>query len=559
MTDTQRAQLWATSPVFDEETRREARAALANREECALRFGSELQFGTGGLRGILGVGTNRMNPYTVARATTGLARYLQRAGGRAVAIAYDSRHGSRAFALVAAGVLARYGLTAFLFPALMPTPVLSFAVRERGAAAGVMITASHNPAEYNGYKVYGPDGCQITDAAAAAITSEIDAVRYDQLAWLCPEEARAADRLRDMPESVYADYLQRTLACRLTPLAHAPLRVCYTPLNGAGLVQVLDAFRLMPGVTVSTVPEQTSPDGDFPTCPQPNPELPAALSLAIQTAKRTDSDLVIATDPDSDRIGVAAKAANGRYEILTGNEIGLLLLQAVLQARAQNGTLPSHAEVVKTIVTSDLAFPIAAEYGVTVRQTLTGFKYIGEEIGRLEALGHEERFLFGFEESCGYLAGTHVRDKDGVMAAVLVCEMAQRAAARGLSLTALRDALYARFGFVGTRLLSYTGSGADPAAGMRLQMERLRAHPPRMLAGEPVGAVLDYLPGRDGLPPSDVLVFRCARGKAIVRPSGTEPKVKVYLSAPGANATEAAATLDAMQADTVRWFPDAMP
>ena len=554
MTDTQRAQVWATSAVFDEATRRDARAALANPEECALRFAGELQFGTGGLRGILGVGTNRMNLYTVARATEGLARYLLRTGGRSVAIAHDSRHGSRAFALVTAGVFASHGLTAFLFPTLVPTPLLSFAVRQLGASAGVMITASHNPAEYNGYKVYGPDGCQITDSAAAAITAEIETVDYERLSWLSPEEARTVGLLRNMPETIEADYLQKTLACRLSPAERTPLRVCFTPLNGAGHVPVLDALALMPGISVVTVPEQMAPDGDFPTCPQPNPELPSALSLAIRTAEQADAALVIATDPDCDRIGVAAKGASGRFEIITGNEVGLLLLQGVLEARAQKGDLPANAEVVKTIVTSDLAFPLAAAYGVTVRETLTGFKYIGEEIGRLESLGQAERFLFGFEESCGYLAGTHVRDKDGVMAAVLVCELAQRAAAGGRTLPALRDALYARYGYLGTRLLAYTATGADPMAGMRRQMARLRTDSPRTLAGRPIGAALDYLPGRDGLPPSDVLVFQCERGKAIVRPSGTEPKVKVYLSAPGRHAEEANAALDAMEADAARWF-----
>ncbi len=554
MTDLERATLWATSPAFDEATRREAQAVLGSGDERLRRFGAELAFGTGGLRGVLGVGTNRMNDYTVARATEGLARYLQHMGGQTVAIAHDSRRGSRRFAQVAAGVLAKHGMRALLFPALMPTPVLSFAVRETGAAAGIMITASHNPAEYNGYKVYGPDGCQITEEAAAAITREIDAVDYTRLAWQTPDEARAGGLLADMPDAVYAAYLQKTLACRVTPHAHAPVTVCYTPLNGAGRVPVLEALAAMPGVTVVPVEPQMPPDGDFPTCPKPNPELPETLALAIRTAAEANADLVIATDPDCDRIGVAARDGAGGYAILTGNEVGLLLLETVLAARAETGTMPPDAEVVKTIVTSDLAFPIAKAYGVRVCETLTGFKYIGEEIGRLEALGRKDSYLFGFEESCGYLAGTHVRDKDGVMAAVLVCELAQRAAAQGGSLLQLRDALYARYGHMGTRLLDFAIIGAAPMAEMRRQMKALRDDPPRTLAGVPVQETRDYLPGRDGLPPSYVLVFCGARGKAIVRPSGTEPKVKVYLSAPGKTAGEAAAALDAMQADAERWL-----
>lgn len=550
----QRALQWATSLRFDEGTRKEAQAILEDEEECIRCFGSELHFGTGGLRGILGVGTNRMNPYTVARATAGLAGHLLHTGGRKVAIAHDSRHGSREFALVAAGVLAKHGLTAWLFPTLMPTPTLSFAVRVMGGDAGVMITASHNPSTYNGYKVYGADGCQITETAAAAITAEIDAVDYRQLAWLTPQEARATGLLLDMPNDVYSAYLQKTLACRMTPGEHTPITVCYTPLNGAGWVPVTDALAAMPGVTVVPVSEQMPPDGDFPTCPQPNPELPATLALAIRTASDASADLVIATDPDCDRIGVAVRNALGDYEILTGNEVGLLLMQAVLAARKQAGTLPRDGVVVKTIVTSDLAFPIAAEYGVTVVETLTGFKYIGEEIGRLEAKGQANRFLFGFEESCGYLAGTHVRDKDGVMAAVLVCELMQQAASRGQSLLTVRDDLYTRYGYLSTRLLDYALTGADPMAAMRAQMGSLRRHPPETLAGAPVQAVLDYLPGRNGLPPSDVLTFQSERGKAIVRPSGTEPKVKVYLSAWGKRAAESRVALDALQADADGWL-----
>jgi len=527
---------------------------LGDTDELTRRFGHELAFGTGGLRGVLGVGTNRMNEYTVAKATEGLARYLMHNGGRQVAIAYDSRHRSREFALVAAGVLATHGIHAKLFNRLMPTPVLSFATRVLGADAGIMITASHNPAVYNGYKVYGSDGCQITEAAAATITAEIDAVDYATLAWMPEAEARTAGFLNDVPEQVLEDYLQKTLACRAHPNASAPITVCYTPLNGAGLELVRRTLAAMHGLTVVEVEEQTAPDGDFPTCPKPNPELKPTLSLAIETAKAKGAGLVIATDPDSDRIGVAVRETDGEFTVLTGNEVGLLLMESVLKAHKEKGTLPEGAEVVKTIVTSDLAFSIAKEYGVSVRETLTGFKYIGEEIGRLEKLGQESRYCFGFEESCGYLAGTHVRDKDGVMAAMLVCELAQAVADEGKSLIDLLTALYARYGRMGTRLLNFDIAGTDPMAEMGRMMEVLRKKPPQTLAGLPIAAVKDYLNGVDGLPSSNVLAYTSVYGKAIVRPSGTESKVKVYLSAPGASEAETGKALDAMETDVRGWL-----
>ena len=554
MTALERATRWATSPRFDAETRAEAARLLADDEALARSFGRELSFGTGGLRGVLGVGTDRMNAYTVARATEGLAAWLIHRGGSRVVIAHDSRHGSRAFALVTAGVLARHGLRADLFDRLMPTPVLSYATRALGADAGVMITASHNPAEYNGYKVYGADGCQITDTAAEAITGEISGVEYAALAWLGEAEARKEALLRDIPETVLEKYLQQTLACRVHPDAVAPLLVCYTPLNGAGLEPVTRTLAAMRGLTVTLVEAQAAPDGLFPTCPRPNPELRPTLQLALQTAASQQAALVIATDPDSDRLGVAVRQPDSSYAVLTGNEVGLLLMESVLKARQSSGSLPEGGEVVKTIVTSDLACPIAEAYSAVVRDLLTGFKYIGEEIGRLERLGHAERFLFGFEESCGYLTGTHVRDKDGVLAAMLVCELAQAEAAAGRTLTDALASLYARYGFLGTRLLSFDIAGADPMAEMRRLMDALRANALMVLAGEPVTAATDYRPGVDGLPPADVLAYRSASHKAIVRPSGTEPKVKVYLSARATSPTQADAALDAMDAAAQAWL-----
>ncbi len=554
LTALERALLWASAPVFDAQTRAEAARYLQQPEELFRRFGQELRFGTGGLRGLLGVGSNRMNPYTVARASTGLARYLQSMQGKRIVIAHDSRHGSRTFALVTAGVMAANGVQAYLFPSLMPTPVLSYAVREMAADAGVMITASHNPAIYNGYKVYGADGCQITDEAAAAITRQIDAVTYATLTWYTEQDARAAQWLMDVPPTVYEHFLARTLSCRIYPAACTPITVCYTPLNGAGMVPVGDVLGAMAGVTMVPVAAQTAPDGDFPTCPQPNPELVPTLALAIGTAQSCGAGLVIATDPDCDRVGVAVRANNGHFEVLSGNAVGLLLLQAILQQRAMAGTLPAQGEVVKTIVTSDLAFSIAAAYGVKVKETLTGFKYIGEEIGRLEQQGQEDRFLFGFEESCGYLAGTHVRDKDGVMAAMLICELAQEAAANGETLLTRLNALHDRYGMLGTRLLTLDLQGADPMADMQRMMDVLRRTPPQTLGGQPVNQALDYWPGLDGLPPSNVLTYRSACGKVIVRPSGTEPKVKMYLSAPGTTAVQTEQMLDTLAGEVQAWF-----
>ena len=546
MTSHEMAELWATHPSFDEETRSKAREILSRPQEIASCFGTDLTFGTGGLRGVLGVGTNRMNVYTVARATQALSRYLLKNGGHGVAIAYDSRHCSRQFAFVAAGVLAQNGIVAHIYPRLMPTPMLSFAVRALGCDAGIVITASHNPAQYNGYKVYGPDGCQITEEAAGAIIDELESVPHTGMAWLSPEEAQARDLLVEIPQQVCDDFVARTLACRVDPKVCAPLRVVYTPLHGTGLEPVRRVLGSMSGVQVIEVASQCRPDGDFPTCPKPNPELREALRLGLETAAAERADLLIATDPDCDRVGVAVRDASGAYEVLTGNEVGLLLLEYLLRTRRAQGNLPERPVVVKTIVTSDLAFAIAKTYGAQVVEVLTGFKYIGETIGRLERAGEADRFVFGFEESCGYLAGTHVRDKDGVMACMLVTEMAQACAARGTTLKAELDALYARYGFMENSLLNFDIPGAVPMDEMRRVMCSLREEPIEHLAGAQVTSVKDYAAGLDGLPPSDVLSYAAGALKAIVRPSGTEPKVKVYLSARADDPAVADALLDAM-------------
>ena len=544
----ERALFWAENPAFDAETQQTARQLLTDEQGLLSCFGAELAFGTGGLRGILGVGTNRLNVYTVARATQGLADYLNQTGGKSVAIAYDSRLCSDAFAHVAAGVLAANGLKAHVYPRLMPTPMLSFAVRELACDAGVVITASHNPAQYNGYKVYGSDGCQITEEAAEAITGCISAVSYGQAVPMAQQEARAKGLWVDIPQQVFDAFIAKTLSCRVNPQEKTPLRLVYTPLHGTGLEPVRAVLGQMEGIEVIEVKEQLQPDGHFPTCPKPNPELREALTLGLQTAERENADLLIATDPDSDRVGVAVRERSGEYTVLTGNEVGLLLMEYILKARIRNNTLPHNPVVVKTIVTSDLAFAIAEHYGVTVTECLTGFKYIGEIIGRLEKAGEAERYVFGFEESCGYLAGAHVRDKDAVMACMLVAEMAQSAAAEGRTLADLIAGLYAAYGHMENRLLNFDIAGAVPMQRMTEIMSEMRLSPITVLDHSPVTTVKDYAQGIEGLPKSNVLTYATADGKkAIVRPSGTEPKVKVYLSVRAASRDQARASLDEME------------
>ena len=545
-----RAKLWAENSYFDDKTR--AFSAQAMQEESALltAFGSELSFGTGGLRGIVGVGTSRMNRYTVARATLGLAKALKnRAANPSVVIAHDSRHGSDEFTAVAAGVLAAEGVAVHVFPELAPTPMLSYAVRALKTDAGVMITASHNPAVYNGYKVYGADGCQITDQAADEITECIASVGYTDAKILTETEARECGCWIDVADSLRHDFAKECLRCRPDPKVDADIQIVYTPLHGTGLMPVREVLAQMKGVHVTEVAAQCPPDGDFPTCPKPNPELDETLEMGIALARETKAELLLATDPDCDRVGVAVRTPEGEYARLSGNEVGLLLLDYVLSTRRHNGTLPANAVAVKTIVTSDLSFSIAREYGVSIKEVLTGFKYIGEVIGGLEGEGRESDFVFGFEESCGYLAGTHVRDKDGVMACMLVSEMAQALKAAGTSVWEKLCALYQKHGYLGTRLLNFDIAGALPMQEMAATMQRMRTQPLASLAGRAVTQVKDYLTGVDGLPVSNVLVYEAESLKAIVRPSGTEPKVKVYLFATAADIAQSTALLDQLESE----------
>ena len=514
------------------------------------RFYRDLEFGTGGLRGVLGAGTNRMNIYTVGKATQGLAEYILALSGtkKRVAIAHDSRINSRLFAVRTGCVLAANGITAYLYPRLEPTPALSWAVRALECDAGVCITASHNPAKYNGYKVYGPDGCQITVEAAKAIQRAIDKVDcFADVCSLSEEEARAGGLLVDTPEAVLDGFVDAVYAQRLPIGADLPpLKVVYTPLNGAGLECVKRILNKIEVTDVTVVPEQEQPDGNFPTCPYPNPEIRKALEKGIELCEEVQPDLLLATDPDCDRVGIAVKNG-GEYQLLTGNEVGVLLLDFICQIRKETGTMPKEPVAVSTIVSTDMADAVAKKYGVELRRTLTGFKFIGEQIGLLEQQGQADRYIFGFEESYGYLSGPHVRDKDGVNAAMLICQMAQWHKARGKNLAEAMEELYREFGCYQNSLHSFTFEGQAGFAKMKGIMQALRVQPPKKIGGLEVERVVDYTPGLNGLPRADVLEFHLAGGaKAMVRPSGTEPKMKLYLFANGTDKPTAQRVLNTL-------------
>ena len=514
------------------------------------RFYRDLAFGTGGLRGILGAGTNRMNLYVVRRATQGLAAYLKAAGlPPRAAIAYDSRVCSDLFARETARVLAANGIAVWLYPRLEPTPALSWAVRCYGCGAGVCITASHNPAAYNGYKVYGPDGCQITLDAAAAVQREIERIDLFTDVQLCDFDAALAEgRIRLIDDACLDAFLDAVQRLSVWDGDKSALRVVYTPLNGAGRECVTKILARIGVQDVTLVPEQATPDGRFPTCPYPNPEERAAMERGLALARETRADLLLGTDPDCDRMGAAVPDGDD-YRLLTGNEMGVLLFDYLCRRRRENGTMPARPVAVTTIVSTAMADAVAAHYSVELRRVLTGFKFIGEQIGALERSGEAGRYIFGFEESYGYLSGTHVRDKDAVNAAMLCCEMAAWYRAQGMTLAQAMDALYARFGYYCNELQSVALPGADGMAQMQRIMQDLRTNAPDTLGGERVTKSRDYLGGLDGLPQSDVLEFRTAHAKVIVRPSGTEPKLKLYCSARAGAMDEARALCAALRRD----------
>ena len=520
---------WCKNATADKDLALELEKIKSDNDKINDAFFKEMEFGTGGLRGKIGAGTNRMNVYTVARATLGLANYIIRknSGEKKVAIGYDTRIKSKLFAETTARVLSAKNITVFLFNRPLPTPALSFAVRELGCDAGIMITASHNPAIYNGYKVYGADGCQITTKAADEIYSEISKLDYfDSL----PE--KSGDRVNLVPEEVYEKFIASVNSLSISKNVDKSVSVVYTPLNGTGIEPVTDILSRNGYEKVTVVAEQQSHDGNFPTCPFPNPELPEAMELGLKYAKEKEADILLATDPDCDRVGVAVKNQDG-YKLLTGNEVGILLFDYICHLKTKSGTMPQNPICVKTIVTTSLAEKIAKAYGIEMVNVLTGFKFIGEKIGELEAKGEKERYIFGFEESCGYLSGSHVRDKDGVNAALLICEMAAYYKKQGVSLANKLSELYEKYGYYLNKLLSYTFEGEVGMEKMQDFMKSMREA--EITFGDfEILKVTDYSAGIDGLPKSDVLQFNlCDDCSVIIRPSGTEPKLKFYLFANG--------------------------
>ena len=497
------------------------------------RFYRELEFGTGGLRGILGAGTNRMNAYTVAKATQGYSNYLKQVKSEpTVAIGYDSRIHSDTFAQTAAEVFAGNGIQVYLYPRLMPTPALSFAVRDLHCDGGVVITASHNPAKYNGYKVYGSDGCQITTEAAKAIQQAIDGVDpFDNVKRVQFDEAIQSGLICYIGEDTVDRYQAAVSTASVLPDGiDKNVAIVYTPLNGAGISCVPRCLQEH-GFTNITIPdEQKNPDGNFPTCPYPNPEVQEALQVGLKWAEQTLSDLLLATDPDCDRVGAAVKDGTG-YTLINGNQMGVLLFDFICKMRLQNGTMPNKPVAVKTIVTTPMAAKIAAHYGVELIDVLTGFKFIGEQIGLLDKKGEENRYIFGFEESYGYLSGSFVRDKDAVNGSLLICEMFTWYKAQGKSLVDVLDELYQMYGYYESKLLSFQFEGADGFNKMQGLMAALRKERPVDIAGLSVERVIDYQQDETGLPKSNVVRFFLQNGaEAVVRPSGTEPKLKVYLT-----------------------------
>lgn len=518
-------------------------------------FFQDLAFGTAGLRGTLGAGTNRMNIYTVGRATQGFADYLNaNFENPSVAIARDSRNKGELFVQVTASILAANGIVAHVYPKISPVPTLSFAVRDLGCSGGICMTASHNPAAYNGYKAYGPDGCQITSEAAKSISASIaNTDAFSGVKTMGFDEAVASGMVKWIDDAVLERYYDAVLSKSVSSLsaeqvAEAPLKLVYTPLNGTGLIPVTTVLERAGITDITVVPEQREPNGDFPTCPYPNPEIREAMQKGIDLCEEVHPDLLLATDPDADRVGVACKDGDD-YTLLTGNEMGVLLLDYIARMRSERGEDLSDKVAVTTIVSSAMVDALAAEYGFELRRCLTGFKYIGDIITELSDAGQVDRFIFGFEESYGYLSGDHVRDKDAVNASLLICQMAQDYKLRGMNLAQAMRALYEKHGWWLNRTASVSFPGAAGAETMRGIMAKLREQAPSELAGRAVEAVVDYEGGVNGLPSANVVEFDVEGGnKVIVRPSGTEPKIKLYVFAKDADRAAADALLDALEA-----------
>lgn len=564
MTEMELYQSWRKNAIDDPDLQSELSAIENDAEAIQDRFYRDLAFGTGGLRGVIGAGTNRMNIYTVRKATQGLANYVKEAFSEpSVAISYDSRIKSTDFAKAAAEVLAANGVKVHIYTELKPTPMLSFAVRALHCSAGIMVTASHNPAKYNGYKAYGSDGCQMTIDAADAVLAKINALDiFNDVKHMPFDEALAAGMISYIGDDVIEDYFRNVLAQGINTdlCAKSGLKIVYTPLNGTGNKPVRIILNRIGIQEVTVVKEQENPDGNFTTCPYPNPEIREALQLGLQYCDQVKPDLLLATDPDADRVGIAVPDGKGGYALFSGNEVGAMLLEYICEQRIQKGTMPKHPVAVKTIVTTDIVEAICKAYGVELIEVLTGFKFIGEQIGFLEAKGEEDRYIFGFEESYGYLAGSYVRDKDAVVASMLICEMAAYYRTKGISMMQARENLYQKYGVYVHAQHSFTFEGESGMIRMQNIMENLRTNRPEQIDNLKVIQFADYekqvsidlTTGTETaitLPKSNVLSFTLEQGaKVIIRPSGTEPKIKAYYTTTAATEVEAAAKKDELDA-----------
>jgi phosphomannomutase len=554
---------WLAKATADPDLKAELESIKDDEDGKNDRFYRDLEFGTGGLRGVIGAGTNRMNVYTVKKATQGLAEYILASGEKkSVAISCDSRIKSDYFSKSAAEVLAANGIKVHIYKELMPTPMLSWAVRALDCGAGVMVTASHNPAKYNGYKVYGNDGCQLTLEAAEAVLAKINAIDiFDGVKSTDFDKAVADGMISFIGDDVIDAYMAKVKEQGLHTdlVASSGLKVVYTPLNGTGNKPVRRILREIGVKDVVVVPEQENPDGNFPTCPYPNPEIKEALACGLKLCETEKPDLLLATDPDCDRVGIAVPDGD-HYELFTGNEVGALLLEYICKERIALGTMPKNPVAVKTIVTTDITKAICKKYGVELREVLTGFKFIGEQIGFLEAKGEENRYIFGFEESYGYLAGGYVRDKDAVVASMLICEMAAFYRTKGISLIEARKRMYDEYGVYFNKLDTFTCEGESGMERMSEIMSDLRKNGPKAIGGLSVVATADYeasvKTSADGkieqitLPKSNVITFFLQdNASVVIRPSGTEPKIKVYYTTTGAKKADAVALQEKLSAD----------
>ena len=547
-------QRWLAADLQDADLSPELRKIQGNDEEIKDRFAVSLQFGTAGLRGVLGAGTNRMNIYVVAQATQGLANWVKTQGGtQTVAISFDTRLKSDVFSKTAAGVLAANGIKVRIYDAAMPVPALSFATRYYNCNAGIMVTASHNPAKYNGYKAYGPDGCQMPDQAADVVYNEIQKIDVlngaQQISFAQGVEYGLIRFVGDDCKKAFYEAIE---ACQVRPglAATSGLKLVYSPLNGSGLVPVTQVLKDIGITDITIVPEQEYPNGYFTTCSYPNPEIYAALESGLKLAKECDADLMLATDPDADRVGIAMKCPDGTYELVTGNEMGALLLDYICAGRIEKGTMPKDPVAVMSLVSTPLAKAIAKHYNVELRSVLTGFKWIGDQILNLEKNHQEDRFIFGFEESYGYLAGSYVRDKDAVVASMLICEMAAYYRANGSSIKQRLEEIYSQYGryFNKTDSFEFPGlSGMDKMAGI---MTQLRQEPPAAIGAHKITKAVDFKKSEEtGLPPANVLLYELENGATvIIRPSGTEPKIKAYFTTLGKDLAEAQAQKDELAA-----------